>query len=274
MIVLAHTAGQWEAPPLVLAAAAVATALFVQAFVRLRRRGRADHAPWSRVVLFAAGITAATLALVSPIDPIGEEHLLSVHMTQHLLLGDVAPALLLVALRGPLLVFFLPAPVLAPLARSSAVRKTLAFVTIPVVAFGHWAANLAIWHVPAFYDSALSHQRLHDFEHACWLVAGFLVWTLLVDPLGHRRLTVGGRLALAASMFVAGQVLMDVLVFSFTPLYPSYRGAYGLSALTDQRLAGVAMMVEQLLMLGTFALFLLRPRLRAPRLVPRPTTSG
>jgi cytochrome c oxidase assembly factor CtaG len=274
VIALAHTAGQWQAPPLPLATAAVASALFAQAFVRLRRRGRKDHAPWSRVVLFAAGIAAATLALVSPLDAIGEDELLSVHMTQHLLLGDVAPALLLVALRGPLLVFFVPAAVLAPVARSSAVRKTLALVTIPVVAFALWAANLAIWHVPTLYDAALSHQRVHDFEHACWLATGFLVWTLLVDPLAHRRLTTGGRLALAASMFAAGQVLMDVLVFSFTPLYPSYHGAYGLSALTDQRLAGVAMMAEQLVVLGTLALFLLSPRLRATRLVPRLTTSA
>ena len=54
-------------------------------------------------------------------------------------------------------------------------------------------------------------------------------------------------------MFACGQVLTDVLVFTFTPLYPAYRGAYGLSALTDQQLAGVVMMVEQLLTLGTLA---------------------
>ena len=181
---------------------------------------------------------------MSPLDAIAEDELLSVHMVQHLLLGDVAPALFVLALRGPLLVFFLPAAVLAPLARWRPLRSLLTFVTVPVVAFGLWAANLAIWHVPAFYDAALTRPWLHDFEHACWLLAGLLVWTLLIDPLGHRRLTVGGRLALAAAMFAAGQVLTDVLVFSFTPLYPAYDGAYGISALTDQRIAGVAMMVS------------------------------
>jgi cytochrome c oxidase assembly factor CtaG len=68
--------------------------------------------------------------------------------------------------------------------------------------------------------------------------------------------------ALAAALFAAGQVLTDVLVFTFRPLYPSYGGAYGLSAVTDQQLAGVVMMVEQLLTLSTVVFFLLRHRVR------------
>ncbi len=83
---------------------------------------------------------------------------------------------------------------------------------------------------------------------------------LLVDPGSHKRLTVGGRVALAVALFAGGQILTDVLVFSFTPLYPSYHGAYGLSALADQQVAGLVMMVEQLLTLGTCVALLLRPR--------------
>ena len=41
-------------------------------------------------------------------------------------------------------------------------------------------------------------------------------------------------------------ILSDVLIFTFTPLYPFYHGAYGISALTDQQLAGIVMTVEQL----------------------------
>ena len=167
---------------------------------------------------------------------------------------------MIVAVRGPLLVFLLPAPVLAPIARNAGVRAALAAVLRPRVAFGLWAANLAIWHVPYLYDLALAHQDLHDFEHICWTFCGILVWTLLVDPGSHRRLSVGGRVALAASMFAAGQILTDVLVFTFTPLYPFYHGAYGVSAVTDQQLSGIVMMVEQLVTLGTCVALLLRPR--------------
>jgi len=248
-----------------IAAVAVAALLFAQASLRLRRRGRADLAGWDRAALFALGLALTLVALVSPLDRIADNSLLSAHMTQHVLIGDATPALLVFAVRGPLLVFMLPAAVLGPLARNVRVRALLRFLLHPSVACGLWAANLAVWHVPYLYDLALRHQNLHDFEHFCWVVVGLLAWTLLIDPGSHHRLTVGGRVALAVGMFAAGQVLTDVLVFSFHPLYPAYHGAYGISALTDQQLSGIAMMVEQLLTLGTLVTVLLRLRLRPAR---------
>jgi cytochrome c oxidase assembly factor CtaG len=259
-VLVAHAA--WSAPPLVLGATAIAVGLFAQGWLRLRRRGRTDLASWGRAALFAAGILVVLAGLVSPIDTIGEHHLLWVHMLQHVLIGDLGVALSVAALRGPLLVFMLPARVLGPIARDRDVRSVLSFLLRPRIAFGLWAVNLAVWHIPRLYIDALLHPYLHDVEHACWVLAGLLVWTLLIDPGKHRRLSTGGRVALAAALFAAGQVLTDVLVFSFHPLYPFYRGGYGFSARTDQQLAGVVMMVEQLLVLGTFAVLLLRPRLR------------
>jgi len=253
-----------------VAAALVAALLSVQAVVRLRRRGRADLAGWDRLALFALGLGLTVFALVGPLDRIADQKLLAAHMGQHVLIGDLAPALMVVAVRGPLIVFLLPAAVLAPLARSP-LRRALGVLLRPRIAFALWAANLALWHVPWLYDHALEHQTLHDIEHACWMICGLLLWTLLVDPGNHRRLSVGGRVALAAAMFAAGQVLTDVLVFSFTPLYPYYRGAYGLSAVTDQQLAGIVMMVEQLATLAVCVGVLLLPRFRrapAPSLAP------
>jgi putative membrane protein len=241
-------------------AAAVAALLFVQAVARLRRRGRADLAGWDRIALFGAGLGVSVFALVGPLDRLADEKLLTAHMGQHVLIGDLGPALMVTAVRGPLLVFLLPAAILGRLARSARVRAVLGTLLRPRVAFSLWAANLAIWHIPYLYDLALAHQGLHDFEHLCWAFTGILVWTLLVDPGSHRRLSIGGRVALAAAMFAAGQILTDVLVFSFTPLYPAYQGAYGLSAVTDQQLAGIVMMVEQLATLGTCVALLLRPR--------------
>ena len=249
-----------------VAAVAVAALLFAQAALRLRRRGRPDLAGWDRAALFGLGLALTLVALVSPLDRLADDKLLSAHMAQHVLIGDAAVALLVVAVRGPLLVFLLPAPLLAPIARNARVRGTLRTLLRPKIAFAVWAANLAIWHVPGLYDLALRHQALHDLEHSCWVFAGLLVWTLLVDPGAHGRLSRGGRVALAAAMFAAGQILADVLVFTFHPLYPAYAGAYGLSAHTDQQLSGLVMMVEQLLTLGIVAGVLLRPRLRTARL--------
>src|SRR5262249_10980855 len=98
----------WDPAPLVLAGAAIAICLFVHGFLRLRRRGRTDCAGRGRALLFAAGLTAVVVPLVSPLDGLADTRSLPAHMLQHLLIGDVAPALLLLAVRGPLLAFVIP----------------------------------------------------------------------------------------------------------------------------------------------------------------------
>jgi putative membrane protein len=262
-VLVAHAA--WSAPASVVVPALLALVLFFHGWLRLRRRGRPDLADGKRAALFVAGLLVVLAGLLSPIHTIGENHLLWVHMLQHVLIGDLGIALMVAAVRGPLLVFLLPSRVLGPIARDRDVRAVLGFLLRPRVAFALWATNLAVWHIPSLYINAVLHPWLHDLEHGSFMLAGLLAWTLLIDPGSHRRLTTAGRIAFGAAMFGAGQVLTSVLVFSFHPLYPLYHGAYGFSALTDQKLAGVVMMVEQLLVLGTFAYLVLRPRLQ-PRL--------
>jgi cytochrome c oxidase assembly factor CtaG len=261
--------GEWLFEPVPLALAALAAALFLQGFVRLRRRGRADHASFGRLALFAAGLGLTVAALVSPLDPVGDQFLLSAHMLQHLLIGDAGPALMLVAVRGPLVFFLLPAPLMRILGRSERVRDVAASLVRPRVALGAWALAYGAWHIPSFYDYAATHQLVHDAEHASFVVAGVLVWSLLVDPAGQRRLSRGRRLAVAAGLFAMGTVIADVLIFSLHPLYPLYANqaerVFSLSPLHDQQLAGLVMIVEQALTLGTFAVVMLLPALRARR---------
>ena len=262
-------ASVWRLEPGVLASAALALLLFGQAFVRLRRRGRHDHASWSRTLLFASGVAVATLALASPLDAVGDSYLLSAHMLQHVLVGDATPALILVALRGPLVFFFLPAPILGRLAHLAPLHALASFLLRPRLSLGFWAAVIAAWHVPAAYDYTLTHQTVHDLEHASFVLAGLLVWSQLIDPARRGALSVGKRLACAAALFWMGTVLSYVLIFSFHPLYPAYAAQadrlFGLSPLRDQQLAGLVMTGEQLLSLGTYAVLLLLPSLLAHR---------
>jgi cytochrome c oxidase assembly factor CtaG len=254
----------------VLIPAAILVVLFGQAFVRLRLRGRRDHAGWERPLLFAIAVALGTLALVSPLDAAGDGYLLSAHMLQHVTIADAAPALALVALRGPLLFFLLPPLILAPLARLRPLRLALSQLVRPRVALALWAVVIGLWHVPALYDYTLDHPTVHDLEHLCFVVAGILVWTQIVDPARHRRLPIPQRIAFAATLFVAGQALAYVLIFSFHALYPSYAAqphrVFGWSPVLDQQLAGLAMMLEQLLTLGTACALLLIPYVRTRRL--------
>ena len=264
---------QWLFEPYVFAFAALAAVLFLQGFVRLRRRGRHDHASWSRLVLFGLGLSLTVLALVSPLDVVGDHFLLSAHMLQHVLLGDAAPALMLVALRGPLLFFSIPRPLLRTLSRLRPVRRAAGWLTRPKVALALWAVAYGGWHVPEAYDYATRHQTVHDTEHASFVFAGLLVWTLLVDPARHARLSRSQRLGVAAALFLMGTIISDILIFSPRALYPAYADqaerVFRLAPLRDQQFAGLVMTVDQMLTLGTFAAFLLWPALRGRRLARR-----
>jgi len=260
----ANLSTSWQAPPGVLIGAVLAAALFVQAFVRLRRRSP-GHAGWSRAALFAAGLALLVLPLVSPLDEAGDERLLSAHMLQHVLIGDAAPALILVAVRGPLVFFLLPPGLLRPLAGFRPLGGLLSFLLRPLVSLGLWGATILAWHVPRIYDYAAAHPLVHDLEHASFVVAGFLAWTQLVDPARHERLRRPQRIFFALAMLALAQAVVDVLLFSSAPVYARYahpaEPLFGISPLTDQRLAGAVMMVEQLLTLGTCVALLLRPYL-------------
>ena len=253
---------QWSFSPLVLAGAVVALAFFFQGFRRLRARGRADLAPWSRAVMFCLGVAVTLFALVGPIDTVGEEYLQSAHMLQHVLVADLGVALTLVAVRGPLAVFFLPRGLLAPLAHTRWVRRAVALLLRPWVSYAVWVAVLVGWHVPVAYEAALSNQVVHTFEHLSFVAAGLLVWTQIVDPTGHRRLSVGERAGYTALVFWTGQILAYVVAFSpevlFDPYVEQPDRLLGLSPLTDQKLAAVVMMVEQAATLGVAFLLLYR----------------
>ncbi|HEY7179347.1 MAG TPA: cytochrome c oxidase assembly protein [Gaiella sp.] len=262
----------WSFDPLVLAAAAIALAFFVSGWRRLRRR-RPDLAPVSRLVLFAAGVSIVVVGLLSPLDAIAEEYLQSAHMLQHVLIADLGVVLALLAVRGPLSMFFLPRDLLAPLARARPLRRTLAFLLRPRVAVALWIVVLVAWHVPAAYDAALRHPVVHRGEHLSFVVVGALVWTLLIDPARHGRLTLNERLGLAVVLFWMSQVLAYPFLFGFEPFYDVYvdqpERLFGLSPLTDQKLAGLVMMVEQAATLGVaiVVLLLLARRARAARSV-------
>ena len=201
-------------------------------------------------------------ALVGPIDTVGEEYLQSMHMLQHVLVADLGVALTLVAVRGPLAVFFLPRGLLVPLARMRSLRWMLAFLLTPWVSFLTWLVVLVGWHVPVMYEAALSNPVVHTLEHLSFVLAGLLVWSQIVDPTGHQRLTMGERAGYAALLFWTGQILAYVIAFSPEVLYDPYADQterlLGLSTLTDQRLAAVVMMVEQALTLGIAFVLLYR----------------
>src|SRR3954463_7244593 len=80
--------------------------LYARAVRILARRGY--RVPVIQQVSWYAGLTLMGIALLSPLDHLGETDLVSAHMAQHLLIADLSAPLLVIGLRSPVYAFLLP----------------------------------------------------------------------------------------------------------------------------------------------------------------------
>lgn len=174
---------------------------------------------FGRRALGAASLAPILIALFSPLADWGEHRSFAAHMAQHLLLGDLAPLALVLATRPR-------------------VSRPVALLAFPA-----WAANLAVWHIPAVYEAALHHALLHIAQHAALFVAGTLLWAAIVGE----ALRLGARLGLVLGMMFFGLALSSVFLWWPRVLYSTYAhagGWAGMSPLTDQRAGGGLMLLE------------------------------
>jgi cytochrome c oxidase assembly factor CtaG len=79
----------WTLEPLQVVPTVLAALLYYTRCRTLVGQGR--PVPGWRRGMFWTGIALVVLALNSPIDALGEEHFFFLHMTQHVILGDLAP---------------------------------------------------------------------------------------------------------------------------------------------------------------------------------------
>ena len=117
-----------------------------------------------------------------------------------------------------------------------------------------WAAATWVWSLPAVFDYAAAHAAVHALEHATLFYTGLALWWLVVDPLpSDRRKPNGRRLAYLGFSRAATAAVCLPLTWAGSTLYPLYAHApraYGISALTDQQLAGAGMCFLELLVFG------------------------
>jgi cytochrome c oxidase assembly factor CtaG len=123
---------------------------------------------------------------------------------------------------------------------SRGVRAARAAASLPAVVLLVNAVVVVGWHFPTVYDAALRSEPVHAGEHACFLLAAWLLWLPLADRL-HRM--DGGRAVLY--VFLSGFPMVGVgaaLVLATRPLYPAQTGT-GPGALAAQQTAGVVMWI-------------------------------
>jgi putative membrane protein len=215
----------------------------------LARQGRA--VPGWRQACFYGGFVTIGAALTGLGD--GSQELLTIHMIEHLLLGDVAALLIVLGLTGPLI---------APILRIGFFDR-LRILAHPLIAFPLWAVDLYVWHLPTLYEAALRYEGVHVLEHAMFLGFGINMWMCLFGPLpmprwfGHPA-----KLGYIVAVRLTGTVLGNVFLWSGTVFYPFYahgEAVWHVSRIADQSVAGAVMMVEEsILTLGLFCWLFLR----------------
>ncbi len=253
----------WTLDPLQLLPVACLALAYAGCITWLARRGRGTS--WWRVAAMTTAVALLVVAIVSPLATIGEERLFWVHMAQHLLLGDLGPLLMVLALTGSALL---------PLLSSGTIRS-LGALTHPGVALPLWLLNLYLWHVPRFYEAALRNDAVHAVEHACFFAAGVLLWAAVIEPLpGPRWFHPGWKLGYLVAVQLGQMVLALVLIWSGHAFYSSYRPGErleGISPTTDQALGGAVMLAEGTIVLSvvfswTFMRWLTRAEQPPPHL--------
>ncbi|MHB8718199.1 MAG: cytochrome c oxidase assembly protein [Candidatus Dormibacteria bacterium] len=233
--------------PALLAGVAVA----VGGVAWCRRRATAMPARW-RTAALLAGAAVLVVAWLSPLQTIGVPALLTAHLVQLLLITGLA---------APLLLLGLPASLRTPLRPS--VARLLRVGGHPVSGMLALNAVLLGWHVPAVYDAALRWPWLGDVEQLTFLLASLMFWWPIVVPLGGARIisrwaTLGYILVATIPQTFAGITIALAKHVVYAP-YASAPRLLGMSALTDQQVAGASLaLVSKVALFTAFTIVFLR----------------
>lgn len=184
--------------------------------------------------LFPLGVLALWAGLDWPIGALGG-YLTSVHMLQFLLIGLVAPPLLL---RG-----------VSPEAQAMAgAHPIMQRITAPVFALVAFNIAVLVTHLPFVADSLMPSEFGSMVIDLTWLATGLLFWwPIVMEHPVHRRFSPPVRMLYLVGGLMFSPVMFGLagfLAYSESPLYGFYELAPpipGISTRDDHQIAGVLM---------------------------------
>ncbi|MDZ7748619.1 MAG: cytochrome c oxidase assembly protein [Halofilum sp. (in: g-proteobacteria)] len=240
----------WNAAPSV-ALPLIVVGLWYGRGAGVRRGRRSAHEP----LLVAAGLVTVAVALLSPVDPLGERSY-TMHQVQHLLLRSVAPLLLFVA--SPAATFVAGAPralrrLGGGLGGPGPLRVVLHGILHPVTVTALFIAAAWTWQWPPYFTAALRDEVVHDWMHFTMLGSGLLFWWRVFDDRPSAP-GYGQRVVMLWAATVANIVLGAILTLKGGVIYPVYAelGRYWLSGVTDEVLGGLVVWIpgSQMALIG------------------------
>lgn len=166
-------------------------------------------------------------------------------MLQHMMLGMIAPPLMVAGLPASMVQSWLRIPLIARLER---------LLGHPPFALFVFVATLWIWHLPYLYNLALEDEKVHVFEHVLFIATGIMLWWPVLKPIPEGRLKPLSAIiymGIAASLGTLLGIIFTVADTSFYSFYADpkdetgalhlIRDEWGLTRLDDQKLGGAIM---------------------------------
>lgn len=204
--------------------------------VRRHVASTGETTPRRTVTLFLGGLAVLWAGADWPIHDLAENYLYFMHMSQHLLFTLVA---------APLLIAGMPAWMLRVLLAPVAVRRVFRLFTRPLVALVVFNGVLLFTHWPAVVEASVGSEGVHLALHVLVVASALVMWWPVMSPLPEMpKLAPPGQMIYLFLQSLAPTIPASFLTFGSEPLYTVYEGfprLWGISALTDQLIAGLIM---------------------------------
>ncbi|CAN5261029.1 cytochrome c oxidase assembly factor CtaG [soil metagenome] len=199
------------------------------------------HAPRGEPVVtraqrirFHSGLAAMLIVSGWPIHDIGENSLYTIHMVEHLVLSLVGP---------PLVLWGTPWWLMRWAVRP--VLPVLRILTRPFVALFLFNAVLGLLHAPAVVELMVTTTLFHFVAHAALVGTAFLMWWPVVGPIPDiPQLAPFQRMGYVFLQSLVPTIPSAFLILGERAVYPIYETMprlWGMSAHTDQMVAGLVM---------------------------------
>lgn len=199
-----------------------------------------DRPPVTRrqTILYLTGVAFLWIGADWPMHDLSEDHLFTFHMIQHMLFTLVAPGFLLAGIPKWLLRTILSPPKLTALAR---------VLTKPLVALLIFNGVVAVTHWPTLVNLSITSEPAHFGLHVVIVFSALIMWWPVIAPLNEfPRLSDPAKMLYLFAQSILPTVPASFLTFADTPLYSAYAALprlWGVSAVTDQMVAGLIMKI-------------------------------
>jgi putative membrane protein len=191
-----------------------------------------------------------------PMHDLGEQHLYSAHMLQHMIISYFVPPLALIAT---------PTWLARILVGEGRTYRIISWLAKPVVAGLVFNAAIIITHIPGVVNASVQSGPLHYSLHVMVVLTALLMWTPVCGPLPELRIGPGGQMIYLFAMSIVPTIPAAWLTFAEGTVYSAYANTqiWGLSTTDDQQLAGVIMKIGGSIFLWSVVAFLFFTRFMA-----------